>query len=88
MLIVIACWVVLMCLQWCASRCSGSLQREQSRVNDERLKLVGDMIVGCRTIKCYGWEKHYITKIRELREEQQTYVLNLNIIQSFGTSFF
>lgn len=46
------------------------------------------MIVGCRTIKCYGWEKHYITKIRELREEQQSYVLKLNIIQSFGTSFF
>ena len=88
MLIVIGCWFVLMMMQWCAGNCSRSLQKQQSRVNDERLKLVNDMIVGCRTIKCYGWEKHFIKKISELREEQQGYVYRLNIIQSFGTSFF
>jgi hypothetical protein len=40
-----------------------NLKSKEGALNDERLKLIGDMVVGCRTIKCYGWEKHYIKKI-------------------------
>lgn len=32
----------------------------ESGINDERLKLVNDLVVGCRTIKCYAWENYYI----------------------------
>jgi hypothetical protein len=35
----------------------------ESSYNDERQKLVTDMIVGARTIKAYGWENHYMEKI-------------------------
>ena len=49
---------------------------------------MNDLVVGCRTIKCYGWEKHYIDRIKELRDEQMYLVYKLNIIASFGTSFF
>jgi len=27
--------------------------------NDERMKLVNDMVTGIRTIKAYAWENHY-----------------------------
>ena len=38
-------------------------------VNDERMKLVNDMVVGIRTIKCYAWELHYLDKIHKKRNE-------------------
>lgn len=46
------------------------------------------MVVGCRTIKCYGWENHYLEKINRVRNEQMKLVIKFNIVQSFGTSFF
>lgn len=40
----------------------------ESSYNDERQRLVTDMIVGARTIKAYGWENHYMDKIRNARK--------------------
>ena len=81
-------WVLLMTLQFLSSRLSNKLKAAESGINDERLKLVNDLVVGCRTIKCYGWEHHYIERINALRKEQQKAVLKFNIVQSFGSSFF
>jgi hypothetical protein len=47
-----------------------SIKIKESLANDERMKLVNDMIVGIRTIKCYAWELHYIKKLREIRKRQ------------------
>ena len=44
----------------------GIKQAEAMR-NDERMKLVNDMITGIRTIKAYAWENHYSRKVREAR---------------------
>ena len=41
---------------------------KDSAINDERLKLVNDMVVGVRTIKSYGWEKHYIEDLKSIRK--------------------
>lgn len=32
---------------------------KEAKVNDERLKTVNDLVLGVRTIKCYGWEVFY-----------------------------
>jgi hypothetical protein len=37
--------------------------------NDKRQQLVNDMYVGGRTIKSYGWENHYINKIKAARRD-------------------
>lgn len=81
-------WLLLMTLQFLSSKLSNKLKAAESGINDERLKLVNDLVVGCRTIKCYGWENHYIERINALRKEQQKAVLKFNIVQSFGSSFF
>ena len=47
---------------------------------DKVLTLSNDLIVGCRTIKCYGWEQHYLDEIRGYRHEQYRNVWNLNMI--------
>ena len=46
------------------------------------------MVVGCRTIKCYGWENHYIEKLNAVRERQRKVIVKVNVLNSLGNSFF
>lgn len=61
---------------------------QESSINDERLKLISDMVVGCRTIKCFGWENHYIEKLNCVREKQRRVIIKVNVLNSLGNSFF
>jgi hypothetical protein len=60
----------------------------ESSYNDERQKLVTDMIVGSRTIKAYGWENHYMDKIRTARKNQAKYVFYQGVLGSLGIAVF
>ena len=52
------------------------------------MKLVNDMVQGIRTIKCYGWEEHYLDKINEVRDKQLKLLLQINIISTLSSSLF
>lgn len=65
--ITFAIWIVILIGQHFAARQGGIIKGKESAANDERLKLVTDMINGAHTIKCYGWEQHYINNIKKLR---------------------
>ena len=56
--------------------------------NDERMKLINDMVTGIRTIKSYAWENHYLRKVREQRAVQVAHVFWLNLVGSLGFSLF
>ncbi len=43
------------------------MKQSEAMRNDERMKLINDMITGIRTIKAYAWENHYSSKVREQR---------------------
>ena len=68
--IVFGLWILTMFLQFLSTTQIKRLKGIESGINDERLKLVNDMVVGCRTIKCYAWENFYIRKINECRKKQ------------------
>ena len=61
---------------------------KDSACNDERLKLVNDMVVGVRTLKSYGWENHYLDKINAVRKKQQVYLFIINMMQTVGFNLF
>lgn len=69
-LIVFSVWIIMLIVQFVVSKCSRKVRFKASAYNDERLKLVNDMVVGVRTLKSYGWENHYIHKISEVRNQQ------------------
>ena len=46
------------------------------------------MVVGARTIKSYGWEEHYITKIKHARSKQSTFVFISVMLSMLGLSVF
>ena len=66
-LIVFAVWVVMILCQITTGKCAKRVKMADSALNDERLKLVNDMVVGVRTLKGYGWENHYLNKITTVR---------------------
>lgn len=61
---------------------------KESTSNDARQKLIQDMINGARTIKCYGWEQHYIDNITKLRKKQVPYIISFQFVQFMGVSIY
>lgn len=49
---------------------------------------MSDVVVGARTIKCYGWENHYLKKLDKIRQDQVPNVFKMNVIATFGTSLY
>jgi ABC-type bacteriocin/lantibiotic exporter with double-glycine peptidase domain len=60
----------------------------EGAANDQRMKLVNDLVAGIRTIKSYAWEGYYLKKIVEARAKQLKYVFRLNIIGTMGFTVF
>ena len=87
-LITLVTWLIVLWLQHLASKRMKTLKMSESKHNDERQKLVNDMVVGARTLKSYGWENHYIDKINAVRNSQLYYVFHQRIVGSLGFSFF
>ena len=59
-LIVFGIWIFMLLVQFFAGKLAKRIRMKFSGCNDERLKLVNDMVVGVRTLKSYGWENHYL----------------------------
>ena len=87
-LIPFECWILLMSLQHCVSNCQKSNKIKEAKINDERLKTVNDLVLGVRTIKCYGWELLYEEKTRDIRKKQSVYISIALSLQTLGSSFF
>lgn len=69
-LIVFGVQIIIFLVQFCSGKLAKILKLKDSASNDERLKLVSDMVVGVRTLKSYGWEQHYLKKITNVRKKQ------------------
>lgn len=64
------------------------LRFKYSACNDERLKLVNDMVVGIRTLKSYGWEEQYMKKITGVRKVQKKWNFIIIALQTLGYNLF
>lgn len=84
MFIVLSVWIVTLILQMVSGATLRKLKAKESTVNDERLKFVNDVVVGCRTIKCYAWEQHYLKAITSIRDKQKRQVMWVNVLSSLG----
>ena len=67
-MIVFSVWIFMVLVQTIAGVVGKKIKTIDSSLNDERLKLVNDMVVGVRTLKCYGWEDHFLNKITTVRK--------------------
>jgi ABC-type multidrug transport system fused ATPase/permease subunit len=81
-------WFIMLLCQWLVSRTIKGNKIAEGACNDQRMKLVNDMVAGIRTIKSYAWESHYLKKIMQARSKQLKYVFILNTIGSLGFTVF
>jgi len=58
--IIFLVWVVTVLMQIGTGACGMKQKRAEAMYTDQRLGYVNDMVVGARTIKCYGWESNYL----------------------------
>lgn len=86
--VIFALWVIMFLFQMCVARYQRTIKQAEAMRNDERMKLVNDMITGIRTIKSYAWENHYSRKVREARAQQENKVFWLNLVGGLGFSLF
>ena len=87
-IIVASMWDLTYLLQMCTANLQKKMKQTEAMRNDERIKLINDMVTGIRTIKSYAWENHYIEKVRVQRAEQMKYIFWLNLVGSMGFSLF
>jgi hypothetical protein len=50
---------------------------------DERLKLINDILNGCRIIKFYGFEKSMKKMVSKIRQLEARQIFKSNIINAF-----
>lgn len=65
--IVFGVWLFTITCQSLTGALNNKAKGKESGYTDLRLQYVTDMVVGVRTIKCYGWENHYIEKLKKTR---------------------
>ena len=87
-LIVFGVWIFMLVIQFSVGKLGRKIRFKYSACNDERLKLVNDMVVGIRTLKSYGWEKHYLKKITGVRNVQKCYNFLILAMQTLGYNLF
>ena len=86
--IIFAFYLLMLAMQiWSAGK-QKNLKQQEGIENDQRVKLVSDMVGGIRTIKSYGWETHYQQKIEEARSRQSKFVWGVNFYSSMGLTIF
>lgn len=81
-------WIFIVFCQHFTAKMTKFFKGKESASNDERQKLVQDMIIGARTIKCYGWEYHYIDNIRKLRAKQTPHLFWFNVMEFMGIAVY
>jgi len=81
-------WFIMIVMQYFVTKTQFAIKGREAKKNDERLKLVSDMVTGIRTIKSYAWENHYMGKIISIRRKQLKDVFALNLVGSLGLSVF
>ena len=87
-LITFGIWFITLFVQFLTGPCVKNLRTKDSGLTDERLRLVGDLVGGARTIKCYGWEEKYVDKIKHIRDKQTCNLIKFNMLAHLGNAIY
>lgn len=63
-------------------------KREQQKIVDQRVKLLGEIINNIRAVKLYAYEKYFGDKIGDLRKKELFKLRHYCLLRSMVTSTF
>lgn len=71
------------------ARYTKKLQETQMKNTDKRTRLMSELLNNIKSIKLYAWENFFISKVLQVRNEQELKQLRkIGIASSFGTMFW
>ena len=56
--------------QYYLNKLHGKILEKELKTNDERIKLINEVLSGIKILKFYGWEKRFEQKIGDERKKQ------------------
>ena len=65
-----------------------SLQRDISKLRDERIKLTNEVLSGMKTIKFQAWERQYIIRLGEVRDRELALFRKYTVTQAFNGALY
>ena len=66
--------IIIMISQYFLNRYRNEYLTTQMKINDQRMMLINEVLSGIKIIKLYAWEKAFIKKITEKRNNQIRYI--------------
>jgi ATP-binding cassette, subfamily C (CFTR/MRP), member 1 len=65
-----------------------SIQKQLSKVRDERVKLCNEVFSGMKIIKLQAWERQFQQKIQSSRDKELALLRRYMIVQSFASAIY
>lgn len=65
-----------------------SIQKQLSKVRDERVKLCNEAFGGIKIIKLQAWERQFQHKIQSSRDKELALLRRYMIVQSFASALY
>ena len=67
---------------------SPSIQTEQMKLKDQRIKMMNELLNGIKVLKLYAWEMAFIRRLNEVREKELLCIRKKAIVSSFSTAIW
>ena len=64
---------------------SKKLRQGKYKLQDSRIKIIGEILTGIRVIKFYGWEESFISMVKKLRIKEIASLMKAALLASFST---
>lgn len=77
-------YLSLFLIQWGINKLISKIIVTESGVNDKRIGLVYQLLLGLRTIKCFGLETFFLDKVLKMRETQVKFMRIQTALSSIG----
>ena len=78
----LAVFAVIVPLNICSGRFAGRFQQRQMKAKDRRILLMNEVLQGIQVLKLQAWEKPFMKKIRENRDEEIKYIKRNVVLDS------
>lgn len=79
-----AVMILMIPLNATTTRFQGRFQERQMKKKDERVKVINEILSGCRVIKLYGWELPFIGKVASIRNSEVAELQKMALLNAFS----
>ena len=77
--------ILVLLLQAKLGKYQSNLKTKSLQYTDSRISLLTQILIGIRIWKLNGWEERFATEVKEIREQELSYIRKISILSAFTT---